>query len=570
MSSLLNASVAAILVATSQDPVALATRASQAYAAGDYAAAAASYREVLQAAPASPGALTGLGRSLARLGKTGEALESLGRAADTGAGADAAAIQAAFGPGSDAPEVRALLSRFRGNVTPVTHSALAFRLAEKDLLPESVAHDPADGAWYVGSLRKRKIVVVRDGVARDFVPAKAHGLGAVLGLKVDAARRELWANSCHGDFRPAILDPEPKRRGEAALYRFELATGKLLGAYRTGSRERPVCFNDLALTPEGEVYLSAGGDGVFRVARAAGRLERFVETPGLLVNGIAASADGRRLYLADHLRGVLLLDPVTRTLRPLAVPPAVSLGGIDGLYVHRQSLVGIQNGFAAGPERVVQAFLDAAGERVTCFEVLERSHPDYDVPTTGVLVGDDLVYVAGSQLNRLDERGAPWPPDRLRESALLRLPLARECGAGSPSARVDLEAARRELLGLHEADRRAHFATDPALLAARAGERFLTVSRGRLESVTPEAERAFFGGYFAGARYEAWDDLEPPVVRISDDGSAAWMVTRLRVRRSAPDADGQPREQAFVYAGIMTYERRAGRWVRTANVSTFE
>ena len=428
MHPLLNLALLAT-VASGPDPVALATQAAQAYAAGDFMAAAARYREALGVAPSAPGVLVGLGRSYARLGQTNDALEWLSRAADTGAGADAAAVAGAFGASSESGAVRALLSRFRGNVTPVVRSTLEFRLAEKDLLPESVAYDPADGAWYVGSMRKRKVVVVRGGVARDFVAAKAHGLGAVLGMKVDAARRELLVNSCHADFSPAIVDPEPGRLGEAAVYRFALGTGRLVAVQRTGSKAQPVCFNDLALTPDGDVYLSTGGDGVFHLARNSGRLERFVETPGLLVNGIAAAPDGRRLYLADHMRGVMVLDVASRELRPLQVPPATALGGIDGLYVHGASLVGIQNGLSAGPERVLQAFLDADGSRATCVELLERTHPDYDVPTTGVIVGDALVYVAGSQLNRLDDTGQPLPQDRLRESAVLRLGLLPGCAA---------------------------------------------------------------------------------------------------------------------------------------------
>jgi hypothetical protein len=566
----LNAGLLGLLLAAGSDPRSAAQRAAEAYRAGDYAVAAERYREVLALVPSLSGAQAGLGRSLARLGRTAEALEWLAKVADAGVGADASALREAFGPAADTPEVRALLSRFRGNVTPVVRSSLAFRLAEKDLLPESVGHDPADGAYYVGSLHKRKIVVVRDGAARDFVPSKADGLGAVLGLKVDAARRELWVNSCHYEYTPAIIDPEPKRLGEAGVFRYDLRTGRLIKAYRIGSRKQPVCFNDLAFTSEGDVYLSSGPDGVFRVERATDRLERFVATPGLLVNGIAASQDGRRLYLADHLGGVVVLELAARLLRPLAVPPGVTLAGIDGLYVHGRSLVGVQNGLAAGPERVIQAFLDEAGAAVTCVDVLERSHPDYSVPTCGAIVGDDLVYVAGSQLDRLDEKGQPLPLSKLRESVVLHLPLRRSCSAGSRLARVDLEAARRELLAAHESGRVAHFKADAGLLASERGETFLTVGQGKVETVTAMQERDFFEGYFRGARYEEWDDLEPPVVRVSDDGSMGWIVSRVRVKRTSPGADGTPQERAFVYAGIMTYEKSEGRWIRVANVSTFE
>jgi hypothetical protein len=561
--------LSAAVAAADPDPFLRARQAAQAYRARDYAAAEAGYRSLALEFPGAPGASLGLGRSLARQGRVDEALGWMGKAADAGVGADANALKEAFGPAADAAEVRALLSRFRGNLAPVVRSTLAFRLAEKDLLPESVAYDPAGDTYYVGSLYKRKIVAVANGVARDFIPAKRDGLTSVLGMKVDARRRELWANACNGT-SPVMQEPEPRTAGRTAVFRYELGTGRLLGKYEAGSGKEPLCFNDLVLGPEGDAFVTAGENGVFRVSREAGRLERFAPAPGLVLNGIAMSPDGGTLFLADHLRGVVLLDVASRSLRPLGTPPGVTLAAIDGLYAQGASLVGVQNGFADGPERVVQAFLGDDGSRVTCVEVLERGHPDYDVPTAGVVVGDDLVYVAGSQLNRQDEKGRPWPLDRLRESALLRLPLRRGCRAGSSAARIDLEAARAELLAAHDADRLAHFKADAALLASATGDSFLAVNGGRIETVTAEAQRRMFAQHFAGARYEEWDDLEPPVVRISDDGSMAWVISRLKVRRSSPDAQGVTRERSFVYAGIMTYERRAGRWIKVANVSTFE
>ena len=64
--------------------------------------------------------------------------------------------------------------------------------------------------------------------------------------------------------------------------------------------------------------------------------------------------------------------------------------------------------------------------------------------------------------------------------------------------------------------------------------------------------------------------MEEPIVRISKDASLAWMITRVRVRRVQKRASGGDTERKFIYAGIMTYEKRGGRWMRVANVSTFE
>jgi hypothetical protein len=136
-------------------------------------------------------------------------------------------------------------------------------------------------------------------------------------------------------------------------------------------------------------------------------------------------------------------------------------------------------------------------------------------------------------------------------------------------ASSDVEMARQELLALHAADHAAHFATDAAALIATQNEPFITVRDGVIDEVTREASLQRFTGYFADATYYEWDDLQPPIVQVSQDGSLGWMITRTKVRRTQADADGNAREQTFVYAGIMTYERRDGGWVRTANVSTF-
>lgn len=57
------------------------------------------------------------------------------------------------------------------------------------------------------------------------------------------------------------------------------------------------------------------------------------------------------------------------------------------------------------------------------------------------------------------------------------------------------------------------------------------------------------------------DDLEPPVIRISKDASMAWMIVRTQVRFTYQNETGREAEQAFIYAGIVTYEKQDGEWV---------
>jgi len=126
------------------------------------------------------------------------------------------------------------------------------------------------------------------------------------------------------------------------------------------------------------------------------------------------------------------------------------------------------------------------------------------------------------------------------------------------------------LLRVHASEREAHYKTDVDKLLENAPEEFISVSRGKISRSSKDDTRKFFTGYFKDAKYYEWDDLEEPIIGISDDASMAWMITRTRIRRMQKNANGGEQEENAVYAGIMTYAKRDGRWVRVANVSTFE
>jgi hypothetical protein len=142
------------------------------------------------------------------------------------------------------------------------------------------------------------------------------------------------------------------------------------------------------------------------------------------------------------------------------------------------------------------------------------------------------------------------------------------CASAQPSPNLEKEKA--ELLRLHKSDREAHFKTDVEALLENSPEEFITVGRGKINRSSKADTRKMFTGYFRDANYFEWDDVEEPIIRVSNDASMAWMITRTRVRRVQKNADGTEKEEKFVYAGIMTYEKREGRWVRVANVSTME
>ena len=137
---------------------------------------------------------------------------------------------------------------------------------------------------------------------------------------------------------------------------------------------------------------------------------------------------------------------------------------------------------------------------------------------------------------------------------------------------VDVDAAKAELLALHQADRRAHFARDvDALVATLPPEfKFTFVRDGRIETQSKDNLRRRFTEYFRGAEFSAWDDLEPPIVRISPDGQMGCMIVRVKIAYTKTDAAGKKQSEQTVMAWMSAYEKRDGKWLHVANTTTVE
>jgi hypothetical protein len=301
---------------------------------------------------------------------------------------------------------------------PINHSSIAFTVPEKDLLPENLAYDPADRSFYIGSTRKGKVVRrAADGRVSDFIPTGRDGLWMVVGLKVDSARRVLWVNSSAASnyFRFTNAD-----NGKAGLFRYDLSSGRLLKKFLP-KENGPHFFNDLAITRDGSVFVTdMAGKAVYMVPPDADSLVRWLAPPRFTdPNGIALSSDERTLYVATD-EGINSIDIASRSNTLLPHPSEIDLVGIDGLYFVRGSLIGIQGGRR---NRVQRLSLNPQRTRIERAEILEANHPMFMNPTTGVIVGRDLYYIANSQFDSFDKNGRLFPADRLFEPVVLRLTL---------------------------------------------------------------------------------------------------------------------------------------------------
>ena len=157
--------------------------------------------------------------------------------------------------------------------------------------------------------------------------------------------------------------------------------------------------------------------------------------------------------------------------------------------------------------------------------------------------------------------------DRIRRSHIgaAVVTLVATVGCGGPGN----EVLHQELSAILAEQRTAHLETDPSAMVENIADSLLSVDAGVVSVQARRDVEAMFASYFEGAVYRRWEDVTPPIVRLSSDGSMAWVVRTVLVQRDEPDGTGGTRSHQFTSAYTSTFERMDGRWQMTSVTSTF-
>jgi DNA-binding beta-propeller fold protein YncE len=271
---------------------------------------------------------------------------------------------------------------------PAVHRArVALTVPETDLFPEGLAVDPERHVFYMGSMHRKKIVLIHQkGGVSDFVKPGLYNLLGLGGIKVDPADHSLWAASDEHE--------------ASELLHFD-GQGKLLQRY-SPPEAGPHVLNDLVLHGPQDIYVTdTAAQRVYRFDRVSHSFTSMTLTrPLFYPNGIALSADENQLYIAD-LMGVIQVDLRRNAAADIDPGPHNTLAGNDGLYWYKGSLLGVQYG--TGTFRVMRWQLSPDGLRVAATQVLEYRTPLVKDPTTGAIDGGKFYYIANTGIDNLQD-----------------------------------------------------------------------------------------------------------------------------------------------------------------------
>ena len=131
-------------------------------------------------------------------------------------------------------------------------------------------------------------------------------------------------------------------------------------------------------------------------------------------------------------------------------------------------------------------------------------------------------------------------------------------------------AAMKELMQLQQQGRAAHLGKDAKLLVSAFADNFINISAGKISRPTREESQNRMQAYFDRSEFLEWDDISPPIIRVSQDASMAYVIVHKRVRLKAKNEQGVLEEATTIFAWMETHEKQNGKWVLTAVTSTNE
>ncbi len=321
-------------------------------------------------------------------------------------------------------DFQALELVYRAGLQPTgSHAQLAIAPAA-DLVAEDLALDVRSGLRYLTSVHVGKVLALdAAGHWSDFADAAELSAWGIYAVSVDAAHARLWLSSVAGAVSPPF---RPAEQGHSAVLRLNLDTHAVERKYELRDGQ-PHAFGDMALSAAGDLYVSDGAGGGVYCIRA--EPEAVLETrvaPGALRSpqSPVPLPDGKRLLVADYSRGIAIVNlQRPQTVSWLRHGSELAVYGIDGLYLHGQGLIAIQNGTV--PERLLYMRLDRSYTRVLSWRVLLARAPGLGDPTHGVVHENQFEFISNSGWDRVDEHGELLPTPAASSPALWSIELPR-------------------------------------------------------------------------------------------------------------------------------------------------
>lgn len=133
--------------------------------------------------------------------------------------------------------------------------------------------------------------------------------------------------------------------------------------------------------------------------------------------------------------------------------------------------------------------------------------------------------------------------------------------------KIPLEEETVKILQLHEAQR-GYFNKDSITFTDQFSDTFISVNKRLISKPEKEVAISRCHRYFFAVEFVKWDDVSPPVVKFSDDGSMAYTMADKIVTVPYPDEKGNLKTNETHFPRVAIYKKYGNEWKIDAVVST--
>ncbi len=250
-----------------------------------------------------------------------------------------------------------------------------------DLLPEAIAQHNGE-SLLIGGVRNGEVLPLGAGPALFFAD------GGVFDIEIRSDMLWVAVNN-----QLAFINAEDAPPF-AAVMTFDRHSGEEISKILLGGDD--ALIGDIEIAGDGTIYASDSvTPRIFKIDPAGDRRVASFANPRFVnLQGIALDEGNGRLFVADYLTGLYSMDLESGEATLLRNDANAHLGGIDGLYLYDEDLIGIQNGTT--PQRIVRIELSDDAKSATELKVLAQALPEWNEPTHGAVMGDKFYYIATS------------------------------------------------------------------------------------------------------------------------------------------------------------------------------
>ncbi len=300
----------------------------------------------------------------------------------------------------------------RENGKPFGSGEIVFSInsAYAGMLYESLTWDSKRKDFLMGSVRDGSIIRINQAGERSvFVQPKAgttEGPWGAMDVLADVEGDALWVASAAMSHYNGLT---PQNSGMSGVFKYRLSDGELLQRILLPADKRPHLINQLHLAANGDLYMvNSFHNQVLKINQGENQIRAVFGTPRFQnIRGLTSDPKQRFLYFSDYEKGLFAVDLKAQQLIDLGRDQRAIYGGIEELTYDDGGLIIVQNGIT--PERVMRLILDESGATVDKIVPIEASHPMFDSPTYGTVIGDKFYYIANSQWVKTDLAGNLLP-----------------------------------------------------------------------------------------------------------------------------------------------------------------